>query len=532
MRVWGTNTRKAKGARRGLLGRLARDKRGNTLAMMAALLIPLIGMVGSGVDMARAYMAKAKLQTACDAAATAARRVMGASAFNTAVRDEGTRFFRFNFPDGTMKTAPVSLTVATQSGDASVVQVDAATTVPTEIMGIFGATSIPISVTCSADKDYVNNDIMLVLDVTGSMNCTAPTGTSCSYQATEQSNSRIGRLRTAAVELYRTLAGATGVRTRYGFMPYSMTVNVGRDMQAAWLAGTSVYHKRNCSQTYSGYPDMCQTWNGSWTTQSVTRTTAQLNTMIASSAGFCVEERSSSGQSGTGVNTTITSAVAQADIDTVGGAAQWLYQPYDATNTSFEQGYYSNLARFCPRPAVKLATYASEAAFQTALNSAVGTTGSTDAVGGYTNHDIGMVWGLRYLSGDGMFASSNPDTFDATSDGVNNPVRVQRHIIFLTDGDMTADDNNYSAFGIPAARARLSGSGSEEDKHKARFQSACNLARTMDVTVWIIVLDNAGSSEVKPCATDDSHFFISDGSDLDDIFQLIGKGIGKLRLTT
>ena len=37
----------------GLLGRLARDKRGNTLAMMAALLIPLIGMVGSGVDMAR-----------------------------------------------------------------------------------------------------------------------------------------------------------------------------------------------------------------------------------------------------------------------------------------------------------------------------------------------------------------------------------------------------------------------------------------------------------------------------------------------
>jgi hypothetical protein len=142
------------------------------------------------------------------------------------------------------------------------------------------------------------------------------------------------------------------------------------------------------------------------------------------------------------------------------------------------------------------------------------------------------VWGLRYLSGTGMFAASNPDTYDATSDGVANPVRVQRHIIFLTDGDMTADDNNYSAFGIPLARARLSGTGTEEDKHKARFQSACNLARTENVTVWIIVLDNAGSTEVQSCATDSSHFFISDGSDLDEIFQLIGKGIGKLRLTT
>jgi hypothetical protein len=540
MRVRGHGKRQEKVERRGLLARLLRDRKGNTLAMMAALLIPLLGMVGSGVDMARAYMAKAKLQTACDAAATSARRVMGASAFNVDSnnngipdpREEGVRFFTFNFPNGTMRTANVTLAVAPAPTDASVVQVDASTTVPTEIMGIFGATSIPISVTCSADKDYVNNDIMLVLDVTGSMNCTAPTGTTCSYQATEQANSRIGRLRTAAVELYRTLAGATGVRTRYGFMPYSMTVNVGHDMQAAWLTGTSVYHKRLCSATYAGYPDMCQTWNGGWTTQSVTRTTAQLNTMIANTAGFCLEERSSNGQTGTGTNITIAPTVAQADIDTVGGAAQWLFQPYDPTNTSFEQGYYSNLARFCPLPAQKLAVYANETAFQTALNAAVGTTGSTNAVGGYTNHDVGMVWGLRYLSGTGMFAASNPDTYDATSDGVANPVRVQRHIIFLTDGDMTADDNNYSAFGIPLARARLSGTGTEEDKHKARFQSACNLARTENVTVWIIVLDNAGSTEVQSCATDSSHFFISDGSDLDEIFQLIGKGIGKLRLTT
>ena len=518
----------------GFLRRLLRDRRGNTLAMMAALLIPLIGMVGSGVDMARAYMAKAKLQTACDAAATAARRMMGASSFTDTARQEGKRFFKFNFPIGTMNTATFEPSVEASTTDASVVEVSASTSVPTEIMGIFGATSIPIAVTCSADKDYVNNDIMLVLDVTGSMNCAAGSGTSCTYSASEQSNSRISKLRTAALELYRTLAGATGVRIRYGFMPYSMTVNVGRDMQPSWLATSSVYHRRTCSSTYSGYPDMCSNWSSAWTTQSVTRTTADLSTMISNANGFCLEERSSDGQTGTGTNVTINSAVTQNDIDRVGNANgnQWLWQPYDTTNTSFEQGYYSNLARFCPKPASRLTTYASESAFQTALLAAVGTSAASGAVGGYTNHDLGIMWGLRYLSGTGMFAASNPDTYDATADGVSNPVRVERHIVFLTDGDMTADDNNYSAYGIPAARRRLSGTSGEEDKHKARFLSACNRARAMGMTVWVIVLDNAGSSEARPCAADDAHFFVSDGSNLDEVFQLIGKGIGKLRLTT
>ncbi len=505
------------GARRGLLGRLLRDRRGNTLAMMAALLIPLIGMVGSGVDMARAYMAKAKLQTACDAAATSARRLMGASAFNDAARQEGKRFFKFNFPIGTMNTTTFEPSVEASASDASVVVVSASTDVPTEIMGIFGATSIPISVTCSADKDYVNNDIMLVLDVTGSMNCSAGSGSSCTYASSEQSNSRISRLRSAAIELYRALDDATGVRTRYGFMPYSMTVNVGRSMQAGWLDASAVYHQRV---------------SGSWTTTTVNRTTSQLNTMIASANGFCVEERSSSDQSGTGTGITIGSAVTQADIDTVGGADRYRWQPYDTGATTGESGIYANLTTFCPRPARRLSTFASESAFQTALEDAVGSAGESDAVGGYTNHDLGLMWGMRFLSGSGMFAADNPDTWDATADGVTNPVRVDRHIVFLTDGDMTADSANYSSYGIPNARRRLSGGSDEEAKHRARFLNACSRARTMGFTIWVIALDTAaGGNEVKPCATDDAHYFQSDGSNLDDIFDLIGKGIGKLRLT-
>src|SRR6476659_8968425 len=61
---------------RSFLGRLARDARGNTLAIIGAALVPLAGMIGSGVDMSRAYMAKTRLQSACDAGELAGRRVM------------------------------------------------------------------------------------------------------------------------------------------------------------------------------------------------------------------------------------------------------------------------------------------------------------------------------------------------------------------------------------------------------------------------------------------------------------------------
>ena len=54
------------------LRNLLTDTKGNTLAIFAAALVPLVAMIGSGLDLSFAYMAKAKLQNACDAAVLAA----------------------------------------------------------------------------------------------------------------------------------------------------------------------------------------------------------------------------------------------------------------------------------------------------------------------------------------------------------------------------------------------------------------------------------------------------------------------------
>ena len=48
-------------------------------------------------------------------------------------------------------------------------RVTASTRIPTSIMHMFGFESLPLNVTCDASLNFVNTDVMLVLDVTGSM---------------------------------------------------------------------------------------------------------------------------------------------------------------------------------------------------------------------------------------------------------------------------------------------------------------------------------------------------------------------------
>ena len=505
-------------ARPGILSRLAKDRKASVLPIMAAVMIPLIGIIGSGLDLSRAYLTKAKLQTACDAAALATRRHMGNNiTLSAASRAEGERFFNFNFPVGLMDTPRVTPSIQRNATDLSVVEVSATAQVPTTLMRVFGIYTMPVSAACSADQDFVNNDILLVLDVTASMNCVAGTGSSCVFAAAEPANgiSRLDRLRTAAASLYRALANASGVRTRYGFMPYSMTVNVGASLPTGSVRNPATYHRctamsgGNCS-AYGA--DIAVNRSSGWTPAS-----------MAPWSG-CVEERSDIGRSAWPI--AIGSTVTQADIDTGGTTDATRWQPYDNTVSLGASGVHPMLARFCPNAARRLTEYGTEAAFQAQVETSLG------RVGGYTNHDLGMVWALRFLSGTGMFSADNPDF---VNDAGGNPIRVDRHIVFLTDGEMTATYANYSAFGIPARGDRMSGcngGGSEsclESKHLARFVSACNRARTM-ATVWVIALDVGSTADISQCATSPNHFFVSNGTDLDTVFTSIGRGIGKLRV--
>jgi Flp pilus assembly protein TadG len=211
---------------RGVLGRLLADQSGNVVAIMAAALIPLVGIVGGGVDMSRAYMTKARLQAACDAGSLAGRRAMTNLTYPTTAQDRANKMFAFNFKPSEYDATGVTFTSSVDSKGK--VSGTATAKIPATLMKVFGKQNFELSTTCNADFQVPNIDTVLVLDVTGSM-ADCPDDSDCKSSA----SSKIAGLKTAVRSFYDTLetAGLSNPSTqlRYGFVPYSQTTN-GKDI--------------------------------------------------------------------------------------------------------------------------------------------------------------------------------------------------------------------------------------------------------------------------------------------------------------
>lgn len=248
----------------GFLSRLRRDVRGNTLALMAAMLVPLAALAGSAVDLSRMYAVKTRLQQACDAGALAGRKMMtdpDATALGDAATSAAQTFFSNNFNAGWFKTGSVSFT-PTRTSDGQV-QGTATASVPMTVMTMFGAASRTVTVTCQARYDVADADVMFVLDTTGSMACTTSddTGSGCNasvatytrpdgttgYYDVEESGSKLSGLRAAVLSFYDTVAASADPSThvRYGFVTYTSTVNVGYLLPQSYLVNSWNYQSRH-----------------------------------------------------------------------------------------------------------------------------------------------------------------------------------------------------------------------------------------------------------------------------------------------
>lgn len=456
-------------------------------------------------------MAQSKLQNACDAAVLAGRREMSGTVWTNDVETEARRFFNFNFPGDTMNARNLSFAIAQDGTDRAQINGSASAEIPTTIMSLFGNEVIPINVICNAKQDYGNNDVMLVLDVTGSMN-SSPSGVGGA--------SKIARLRTSAMALYDALDGVANTRTRYGLMPYSVTVNVGAELRNQDILRETFYnqnelvcvrYRNNGTCRQYGYEmnrvgvDLDET--GWWTGNFNSSMNAWRNHGSA-----CIEERPSVGNAADPVR--MATSVSRDDIDRIAAnnndhALQW--GRYDRNQEE------STNSGACPAAASRLNQYGSRSSFQQAINAA------TANVGGNTYHDIGMLWGARYLSSTGMFAANNPAEY--------NNVPVAKHIVYLTDGRLEPTSSGYTGFGVWNREQRITGSGNQATRHINHFLAACNRAKAMNMTIWVIALDVTDIDNIRPCATSSGHFFVSNGNDLDDVFRRIGQGIGQLRLT-
>ncbi len=218
----------------GILSRLARDRRGNTLAMMAIALVPLVGIAGSAIDTARVYYVKVRLQQACDAGVLAGRKTMDGTDFNTDAYQQAQAFFGNNFKTGMLGSqppsfVPVKTTENQVAGTASVV-------VPMTLTKMMGMAPVTLNVVCEAKLEIPNLDVMFVLDTTGSMTDTNP----------GDLQNKITSLRSSVLNFYDTVEAAkrTGTQVRYGFVPYSSNVNVGMLLKPEWMVDEATYQSR------------------------------------------------------------------------------------------------------------------------------------------------------------------------------------------------------------------------------------------------------------------------------------------------
>jgi Flp pilus assembly protein TadG len=514
------------------------NERGNALPIMAAAIFPIIASIGAGVDIARAHMTKSKLQEAVDSAALAGRRAMSGDNIETA-KPDANAYLGFNFPTHYNGTGTVTTTITKPS--TGTVRVAARTTMPSTFMKLFGYDDFDISVVSEATQNFENVDIILVLDTTGSMAQAAG------------NQSRIEALRSAVNALHAQLADAQttlrnqGLRMRFGIVPYSNTVNVGkllrtRSTSYVQTAGLKYYHWRD---TNSG---SAVNWQFGQRTYDLTGyvgggNLGNINNHNDGSTrkwAGCIEERTS-------INTITANdtregpplAAYDLDIDlvpTTDNNTKWKPYVHDPKNTFDSRGNQTfNPNQGCPAEATLLKEM-NTSDIATAVNAL-----SPD---GNTYLDLGMTWGVRLISQNGVFGALNPATFN------NRP--VQRYIIFMTDGEMntprdvcynrncspeTQYDHSaaYSAWGIERFDNRVGGTsdGDNDGRHLKRFLMACNEARARRVSVWTIAFGDRGDTDqLKACATNDDQFsYAADSTALIERFVEIGKNIGPLRLS-
>lgn len=152
---------------------------------------------------------------------------------------------------------------------------------------------------------------------------------------------------------------------------------------------------------------------------------------------------------------------------------------------------------------------------------------------GNTYHDIGLLWGARLMSPTGIFS-------DLTDDNEETP--PERHMVFMTDGDTTANSLDYSPYGIHWWDRRQtndtspSGTDDIEPIVNARVQAICDQVKNnMNVTLWVVSFGPGVGTDtetaLQQCASSGKFFRAADSDALVARFKQIAADISNLRLT-
>lgn len=192
-----------------------------------------------------------------------------------------------------------------------------------------------------------------------------------------------------------------------------------------------------------------------------------------------------------------------------------------STSSNLSRNYYYS----CPVEGRKLQRWDTPSDFDTYLN-------TLDAYGS-TYHDIGLIWGARFLSPTGIFSSENAAT--------DNGGSIDRHLIFMTDGATVTNSEQYTSYGVEWWDRRRTSTGAAPTDAElttqvnSRFLAMCDAIKNQNINLWVISfgegVDATSLANLNTCATPGKFFNATDSAQLMDDFRTIANDISQLRLT-
>lgn len=467
--------------------RLAGDRSGAVVVLMAVAMVPLLALTGVAVDSARAYVVQSRLSRALDAAGLA-----GGQDYDDAARRDAAirKYFDVNFPPGFLGARVTGLTW-TMNDEAREITLTAGAVLDTTIMRLVGKDTVDVAARAVIRQQVRGLELVLVMDNTGSM------------------GDKIGGIRkvdamkAGAADLIAELYGnqETVKNMWVGLVPFTTTVNIGR-ARAAWLTG---YDPKDFKASPLG-------WKG------------------------CIEER---------VPKVVTNYTAPTRDTTDDPPTVELWRPFrylssdvDNENNDYpavtevesndglkNDGHGPN--RSCPPPATSMVSS------RTTVLDAIKAMGAFSSMSGTMNH-VGLVWGWRMLSprwrglwGGEMNQEGLP--FDYREPNRN------KAIVILTDGENRFLTNTYTSYGRAGEHRLVKAGGDAETELDRRLTRVCGAVKAQGILIYTITFGQSSGSSIvtlfRDCATrPEYHFDSKDSEGLRRAFRTIGGQLANLRV--
>lgn len=443
--------------------------RAGAAAVWFGLTVPIVvSSVGLSVDVGQAYLTRERLSRSLDAAALAAAGI--ATDDTDVIEEKVNDFIQANYPEGKVGfSTKVDITENTHDR----LGVRAYAEYKPAFAGIFGKDVVEVTVDTEVTKEVKAIEVVLVMDVTGSM------GTKTNNKT------RIDSLKDAAKLFVNTMFSRVKDENmvKIGLVPFSSSVNVGPYGLGKTLSGANYGTKFVNNPTNMAYSI---TDNNEW--------------------GGCIvegaspnDERDHSGPwdmyryCRTATGTPTNSRIKDCD---------------PRNNNDRYTSNHQNLN--CPRVPVMPMTN-KKADLLTSINSLV--------AAGNTYINVGLVWGYRMISPEYPFEEGVSWTNEDW----------KKAVILMTDG-VNEHHPSYSAYG-PSATANMSNT-----KLNNRMLNVCDELREKNVLVYTITFDKGVSTATKKmfqeCATTPAMWYDAPTDQkLQEVYKTIAQELANMHLS-